>query len=105
MRLFPSIVTLSWVRNLLSVKLIIVTAGPQLNVIMPPPLLAVARAASKAASVQLAGEPLPTTAFAAEAFCADAARDAAARSSIQKKCSACFVMVLKIPPGIWSITG
>jgi len=48
-------------------KGMVATAGPQLKVIVPPPVWAVVRALSKAASVQLAAVPLPTTALAARA--------------------------------------
>jgi len=64
--------------------------GPQLKVTVPPPLLALARAASKAASVQEAGVPVPTTALAAYAgwTLASAARTA---SASRKENSFCFI--------------
>jgi hypothetical protein len=55
------------VDDLAVVSVIVFVAWPQLKVITPPPLLAVTRALSNAVSVQLAGLPLPTTAFAARA--------------------------------------
>jgi hypothetical protein len=50
---------------LATVNGIVTVLGPQLKVMTPPPALVVASALSKAASVQLAGVPLPTTALAA----------------------------------------
>jgi hypothetical protein len=67
-------------------------AGPQLKVITPPPLLAAVRAVSKAASVQLAGEPVPTTASAARAVWRGMIKNMAA---IRKSANKFFIVFSK----------